>query len=529
MAVHQDQSRHMAVALEPNGAMTTSDGGLSWRECGDTDEGLERILFDGSFSSVVFGYRSGVLYRSTDGCRSWSSFTDSRIDRSTFLFADPHRTQTLYAGVSEEVLVTRSGGRYWGRFSPDVPGLRTFDMAFSPTSAAVFFLAGEAQDARRGVFRSEDGGVHWQIDTTGLYAIGAWNIAIDPADPTVAFAGTSVFGGHSGNGVFKTRDSGESWAFLDGTEEGGPVLATDPLSPNTVYATSADWGLLKSLDGGMTWSEIWAGSSGRRIGQIEVDHHRAGTLFMVISEHYHEALRSEDGGVRWEELILPDVEEVYEVFSDPRSVGVVFASTEGGLFRSSDWGESWIQASDGLETPPECRPWSCGDYHSISDVAFDPIDANVVYAATEAGPYRSTDRGFSWEVAREGMLVCCEMLVWSDECDLRLKTSGPLVCEGWPLDLAIDPGRPFAVYATTSFGTYRSLDRGETWWLITELLDSLVQTIEAPGNGQLMGTSRSAGVVRFTTERVPSQRPGGHRTPTRQPSLTGPARPEKAR
>ncbi len=522
--VHPAQPEFMAVTLSPRGVALSDDGGETWTECGGaTTEALHRVLFDPNDPEIVYAHRPEFLYRSLDGCRTWGAFTNPALKHVGFLKADPGRPYTLYADTHfpQRMLVSTDGGRDWHPYGPAVDPLGVSDMAFSPTNLNVYYLAAEALDERRGVFRSEDGGVHWEIDSTSLFASTIETLSLNPADSTIAYAGAREYGTYSGHGVFKSSDSGNTWTFLEGTEGAGPIIAVDPISPEIVYATTAEWGILKSTDAGRAWHEVWQGWGDKRISGIEVDHHRAGTVFLVKEEFDHGLYRSDDGGETWTKLALPEDQEVYGIYSHPSTPGVVYAATWLGMFKSSDWGESWSHVSAGLETPVGCRPWWCGDYQLVTDVVLDPADTDVLYVGTTVGPYRSTNGGLTWELAREGMLICCKPQVWSDECDGLLKTSGPLPCEGWPRGLAVDPDRPSTLYATTSLGTYRSYNRGGRWERIVGPEQTNPKTAIAVGNGLLLGASGSAGVLRLETSPVPPPRrpgrrasPNGSRTPT---------------
>ncbi len=118
------------------------------------------------------------------------------------------------------------------------------------------------------------------------------------------------------------------------------------------------------------------------------------------------------------------------------------------------------------------------------------------------------------------MLVCCEFIVWSEECDDLTKSSWlPPICEGWPLSLEVEPNRPATLYATSSLGTYRSFNRGGTWERITSSDDPVVESIEALCEGKLVGASSRAGVLRLKTSYAPSPRRGLRRVvPTRESS-----------
>jgi photosystem II stability/assembly factor-like uncharacterized protein len=104
------------------------------------------------------------------------------------------------------------------------------------------------------------------------------------------------------------------------------------------------------------------------------------------------------------------------------------SGTRGGLFRRDTAGGDWQQLTNGI--PADAR---------VQAVTVHPTDANVVYAGTHGGPYRSSDRGDSWE---------------------RLPfPEGPQV---W--SLFVHPRDPRVLYAGTSpAGVYRSDDGGESW------------------------------------------------------------------
>jgi len=503
LAVHPIHPQHMAVATSTNsgGIEMSEDGGRSWRDCRRPPSGVYIVAFDPVDPNIVYVPERDLFYRSDDGCRTWDPIGQPGMSPFGFLVADPNRPSTLYYGNSNGVIVSSNGGNDWHRFGPNDDPLSCADIAVSPSNPDVLYLAAQAMDERRGVFQSDDGGLTWKIGMTALFATRIESIGSNPASSAIAYAGAS--NSYSGQGVFKTSNSGSTWTFLEGTEKAGPIVAVDPISPETVYATTADWGIQKSQDGGRTWFEVWGGWGDRRIGRIEVDYHRAGTLFAQIDEHYHDAYRSDDGGETWVELELPLDAGFYGIFSDPSSPGVVYAGTWQGLFKSSNWGASWVSISIGFETPENSWIWfPWGRYYLVEDLVFDPVDPQVMYAATLVGPFRTTNGGLTWELVRNGMSVCC-----GSGCD----ASGYPTCVGGPLGLAVDPNRPTTVYASTSLGTYRSYYRGERWELITDPEGTIVKSIKALGDGLLIGASGSAGVLRLSIPPRPSPRRPGRR------------------
>ncbi len=115
------------------------------------------------------------------------------------------------------------------------------------------------------------------------------------------------------------------------------------------------------------------------------------------------------------------------VVIDPKNTAVLYAGSEGGLFKSSDSGASWQAANSGLD-----------NYH-IESIVLDPLDRDVLYAGTQAGVFKSGDGGGSWAAASSGL-------------------GGSVVSS-----LAIDPGDPTTLYAGTEAGIFKSRDGGGSW------------------------------------------------------------------
>ncbi len=94
--------------------------------------------------------------------------------------------------------------------------------------------------ASGGIFKSEDGGIHWKpiFDDQPVSSIGS--LAIAPSDPQIVWAGTGETFIRSnislGNGIYKSTDGGKSWKHMGLTETGriGRVIV-HPTNPDVVY------------------------------------------------------------------------------------------------------------------------------------------------------------------------------------------------------------------------------------------------------------------------------------------------------
>jgi len=225
-----------------------------------------------------------------------------------------------------------------------------------------------------GVWRTDNAGTTWTpiFDDEGLYSIGT--VAVDPSNPHTIWVGTGEnHGGRHvgyGDGVYRSRDGGGSWEHL-GLEESEHVseILIHPEDSDTVWVASQGplWrsggqrGLYKSDDGGETWRRVLSAGEWTGVTDIVMDPRDPDRLVAATWQRH-------------------------------RTVAAYMgAGPESGIHVSSDGGETWREATEGL---PEGNMGKIG-------LAISPQDPDILYAAIEqdrrtGGVYRSTDRGESW-------------------------------------------------------------------------------------------------------------------------------------
>jgi len=279
-------------------------------------------------------------------------------------------------------------------------------------------------------------------------------LAIDPRTPTTAFAAATV------SGILKTVDGGATWTITNGTlpTRNVWVLAIDPSMPDTVYA-GTDAGVFKSTDGGQSWVAASAGLVDMNIRTLAID---PGSPATVYAGTYGGVFKSINGAASWISINAGlSGRTPYLIAIDPISPSLIYAADWGELFRSVDAGTSWAMIyraqSDFFDE---------GSY--IAAIAIDPQSPSRLYVALSAGgpPFgdvaRSIDGGMTW--------------------------SSLTVPQHNLSSFAIEPASPTTLYAGTYFGAvYRTTDAGDHWAPVTSSplasdgINAFALTASAPG------------------------------------------------
>ena len=328
----------------------------------------------------------------------------------TLGFATEARPQVLTPDLLHEL--------HWRNIGP-FRGGRTRAAAGVPDQPHVFYMA----QVNGGVWKTDDAGQTWRpvFDAQPTQSVGA--IVVAPSNPNIIY----VSSGEGlrrpdlsiGDGIYKSTDAGATWTHL-GLRDGQqiPVLAVDPHNPDRVFAavlghpygSNPERGIYRSLDGGVTWAKALYLDENTGGADVCLDPANPDVVYASL----------------WESRLGP---------WDSRNE---YIGLHGGLFKSTDGGQSWRKLTRGL-------PENMVQIHPV--VA--PSDSRRLYAtvrlSTRAGAiYRSEDAGESWTVAT---------------ADTRPSTG---IGGGELPMLKVDPKDPDLVYSPTVVA-WRSRDGAKTW------------------------------------------------------------------
>jgi photosystem II stability/assembly factor-like uncharacterized protein len=278
------------------------------------------------------------------------------------LASDPNTVYapSLFAGLEYRMIGPSRGGRVTA-----VAGI-----ADRPTT---FYMGATGG----GVWKTTDNGHTWVNVSDGFFQTASIG-AIDVADssPDIVYVGTGSDGIRSnvitGRGVYKSTAAGREWTFV-GLRDVGQIGAViiHPSNPDLVYvaaighafAPSPERGVYRTNDGGATWEQI---------------------LFV-----------SDSTGAVDLEFAPDNPQEIYASMwrAERKPWTIISGAHEGGVYKSTDGGDSWTQLTNGL--PAGLR--------GKSDLAVSAADPERLYVLMEApdperGLYRSNDRGASFEL-----------------------------------------------------------------------------------------------------------------------------------
>ena len=264
---------------------------------------------------------------------------------------------------------------------------------------------------------------------------------------------------------FRPREVGP--AFMGGRTVDFAVYEEDPA---IFYAATASGGLLKTLNGGNSWENVFDRQSTVSIGDVAINPTDPNMIWVGTGEANNRQssswgdgiYKSTDGGRTWQHMGLRESHHIGRIIVNPQDTDIVYAAALGhlwganperGVFMTIDGGQNW-QHVLGLNE----------DTGAV-DLAMDPANPKVLYAAAyqrrrsawgfngggpHGGIYKSVDGGRSWRKLSDGL------------------PEGPVGRIG----LDISRSNSNVVYATVEHeegGIFRSEDKGETWTRMNSL------------------------------------------------------------
>ncbi len=378
------------------GIRRSTDSGTSWGPPGRGLSGTPRSLaLDPSWTGIVYVGTTDGVFRSIDSGATWTTAGAGLVGYVNrwvnALVIDPSNRATLHIATYGGPFRSTDSGGSWAPSSAGLTNLSVSSLTVSRAAPGVVYAG--ASDAR--IFRSTDLGDTWALSNegiptafTGYVPSQVYAIAVDPSNPATLYAGIAgVYDFSADDGVFKSTDSGRSWAHA-GVGLGyasARALAIDPSVPSTVYAGTPD-GVFRSTDSGGTWRSSSVGLRSLMVRVLALDPSTPSTLYAGTDSGL---FRSADSAGTWVSVneglsspySTPSIRALAVALSGP---SILYVATTRDLFRSTDSGGSWTPASTGLATFP------------VNALVISSDIPSTLYAGSDGGVFESTDSGDTW-------------------------------------------------------------------------------------------------------------------------------------
>ncbi len=474
--VHPTNKDLIYVGTASGGAWRSDNGGTSWRPIFDDQQQLSigAIQVSDKNPSIVWAGTGegnprnsanygGGIYRSLDGGENWQFMGLEATRHIHRIIVHPDDPNTVFVGAM---------GSMWG------------------------------PNPERGVYRTTDGGKHWERILYLDEGTGIADMVMDPTNPNKIIAATWTFdrdpwffnSGGPGSGLWITHDGGDNWerrTAKDGLPTGdlGRIgIAIAAGKPNIIYALveAKENGLYKSTDGGQKWKLVSKKNIGNRpfyYAELYVDPRNENRIYNVFTY----LSKSEDGGKSFRQIadygnaVHPDHHAFY---IDPDDPEFVIDGNDGGLNISRDGGEtwrfaanlplaqfyhinydmsypyligggmqdngSWVGPSRGLKSGGITdADWQEVYFGDGFDLIFQPGNSNVVYAASQGGYLGRVNR-----TTGKSQLI---RPVHPDNEFLRFN---------WNAPIAQHPSEPNTLYMGSQY-VHKSTDKGSSWTIIS--------------------------------------------------------------
>jgi len=410
------------------GVFKSTDGGKSWRSVGlAATRDIGRIWVDPRNADVVvvaalghiFGPNSERgIYRSADGGKTWAHALAINDDTGVVdLAADPTNPNLLYAaawqmrgrpwlsyfeppvGPGSAIYRSSDGGVTWTRLAgngwpQDALGRIGLAVTHIPQGTRIYATVASATNG--GVWRSDDGGGHWQRVNDDADTFGNWyfsRITVDPRNPDVLYS--------AGQSVRRSTDAGKTWTIIKGAPGGDDYhfLWINPDHPDH-WIVASDQGTVVTVDDGRTWSS-WYNQPTGQFYHVAADNHFPYWIYsgQQDSGTIGTASRSDYGAITFRDWHPVGGDERDYMLPDPDDPNLVIGSGMGG--RVSRYDGSTGQVAN-------VTPWPVNSYGApptkvkyrygwVTPLAFTPTTPHALLLGAQV-LFRSTDTGDHWDV-----------------------------------------------------------------------------------------------------------------------------------
>jgi photosystem II stability/assembly factor-like uncharacterized protein len=325
----------------------TLDGGTTW---GSTFSNVHvdqhAVAFNTQVPGEVLIGNDGGLYKSSTNGDTYQKDNTLPITQFYRFYVDPQNKNKVYGGTQDNntIRTTSAGIDDW---QPIFGGDGFQPLVQSDNTNIIYALS-----QRGNLGKSINDGVSFNVALNGIPSsdVNNWDTAItfDPADSQTLYYGTQR--------VYRTTNGAGNWTVISPDLSNGPhsgnlaygtVTSIDvsPLDSNLIYAGTDDGNVWVTQDSGINWTLVSDTLPNLWVTKVLASPSDESHLYVTYSGYRYgedngHVFKSEDYGSTWIDISnnLPDI-PVNDILKD--NYGNLFLGTDIGVLASADEGENW--------------------------------------------------------------------------------------------------------------------------------------------------------------------------------------------
>jgi len=387
VAVDPKDKNRLYISTLDGQIHTSADGGRTWSLLVNFNRPqliLDQLFVDSRNSNIIYasGHRHkspGGFFKSVDAGATWKESKELKDQSIHAMTQSQFDANTLFVGTTNGVWTSKNSGDDWQKIQSGTMPVNIDSLAVDPRNGSTVY-AGTWWRA----YKTTDSGKNWRLIKDGMIDDSdVFAVTINPENRDHLISSAC-------SGIYESLNGGEKWRKIQGIPSQSRRtrdLVQHPSVPGTIYAATTE-GFWMSSNGGKTWALTT--QRNLEINSIAVHPDEPNRVF--IGTNNYGVMVSNDGGrnfaptninftSRFASTIVPDIQRPNRVYAATNNT-----TTGGGFFYiSDDGGRNW-QPTKSLDIA-RIAPFS---------ILQDKANPNLMYLGTNAGIYRSLDRGSTW-------------------------------------------------------------------------------------------------------------------------------------
>lgn len=348
---------------------------------------------------------SGLKFRSVG-----PAFASGRI---ADIEVNPQNLSEIYIGVAAgNVWKTNNNGITWKPIFDSYGSYSIADVAIDPSNTNIVWVGTGEYNSQRaigygdGIYLSKDGGASFKnMGLKNSEHIG--RVVIDPRNSHVYVAAQGPLWGDGGDrGLYKSTDMGETWEkILDISEKTGITdIIYNPANPDELYCAAyqrrrhvftlinggQESAIYKSTDAGKTWTKTSKGLPGGDLGRIGLTISPVSPypIYAVVEAETGKGgmFRSTNKGESWQKMsdrVSVSPQYYNRLFADPKNPDKIYTMDTYSAY-SLDGGKTWTNLSNHKRHVDDHALW------------INPTNTDHLWIGGDGGMYESYDMGKTW-------------------------------------------------------------------------------------------------------------------------------------